>query len=54
MHTYKRSDIKTKKKQFKILEKSKYAMLDQIFETFVGITDDLTMNDGDTSKLLNV
>ena len=33
---------KTNKKQFKILEKDKYATPDQIFEAFVGITNDLT------------
>ena len=46
IHTYKRSDKKKKKKnQFKILEKGKYVTPDQIFEAFVGIDDDLTMND---------
>ena len=33
---------KTKKRQFKILEKGKYEMPDQIFEGFVGIVNDLT------------
>ena len=45
-HSCKRSDKKTKnKKQFKVLEKGKYITPNQIFEGFVGITDDLTMND---------
>ena len=33
---------KTNKRQFKILEKGKYGMPDQIFEGFVGIVNDLT------------
>ena len=45
VHACKRSDKKSKKKQFKILEKGKYVTPNQIFEGFVGITDDLTMND---------
>ena len=44
VHTYKRSHKKKKnKKRFKILEKGKY--VDRIFEAFVGIADDLAMND---------
>ena len=35
---------KRNKKQFKILEKGKYVMPDQILEAFVGIGNDLTMN----------
>ena len=35
---------KWSKKQLKILEKGKYVMPDQIFEAFVGIGNDLTMN----------
>ena len=33
------------KKQFKIVEKDVYVTPDEIFEAFVGIADDLTMND---------
>ena len=36
---------KANEKQFKILEKGKYVTPNQIFESFVGIIDDLTMND---------
>ena len=36
---------KKNKKQFTILEKGKYVTTDQIFEAFVGIADDLTMNE---------
>ena len=35
---------KTNKKQFKILEKGKYVTQNQIFEGFLGISDDLAMN----------
>ena len=52
MHTCKRSDKKQNKKQFKILEKGKYVMPDQIFEAFVRITDDLTMNDDEYLQII--
>ena len=52
MHTYKRSDKKTNKRQFKILEKGKYVMPDQIFEAFVRITNDLTMNDDEYLQII--
>ena len=45
VHACKRSDKRSKKKQFKILEKGKYVTPNQIFEGFVGITDGQTMND---------
>ena len=44
-NNYKRSDKKTNEKQFKILEKDVYVIPDEIFEAFVGIANDLTMND---------
>ena len=43
---------KTNKKQFKILEKGKYIMPDQIFEAFVRIGDDLTMNNDKYLQLI--
>ena len=42
----------TNKKQFKIQEKDKYVRPDQIFEAFVGIADDLTMNDDEYLQLI--
>ena len=36
---------KTNKKQLKVLRRGKYVTPDQIFEAFVGIPDDLTIND---------
>ena len=42
---------KTKnKKRFKILEKGKY--VDRIFEAFVGIADDLAMNDDEYLQII--
>ena len=43
---------KTNKKQFKILEKGKYVTPDQIFEAFMGIADDLTINDDEYLQLI--
>ena len=43
---------KKNKKQFTILEKGKYVTTDQIFEAFVGIADDLTMNDDEYLQLI--
>ena len=44
-HLKKVRSRKTNKKLFKILEKGKYVTPDEIFKAFVGIADDLTMND---------
>ena len=52
VHTCKSSDKKTNKRQFKILEKGKYVMPDQIFEAFVRITNDLTMNDNEYLQII--
>ena len=41
-------------KQFKILEKYAYRTSHEICEAFVGIDDDLTINDDEVSNLLNV
>ena len=43
---------KKNKKQFKILEKGKYVIPDQIFEAFARITDDLTMNDDEYLQII--
>ena len=43
---------KTNKKQFKILEKDVYVTPDEIFEAFVRIADDLTMNDDEYLQLI--
>ena len=52
-NTYKRSDKKkTNKKQFKILEKNVYVTPDKVFEAFMGIVDDLTMNDDEYLQLI--
>ena len=52
-NTYKRSDKKnTNKKQFKILGKDVYVTPDEIFEAFVGIADDLAMNDDEYLQLI--
>ena len=41
-----------KKKEFRILEKGKYVMPDQMAEAFVGIADDLTINDDEYLQLI--
>ena len=43
---------KTNKKQFKILEKDVHVTGDKIFEAFVRIADDLTMNDDEYLQLI--
>ena len=43
---------KTNKKQFKILEKDLYVKPDEIFEAFLGIADDLIMNDDEYLQLI--
>ena len=43
---------KINKKQFKIVEKDVYVTPDEIFEAFVGIADDLTMNDDEYLQLI--
>ena len=43
---------KPNKKQFKIVEKNVYVTPDKIFEAFVGIADDLTMNDDEYLQLI--
>ena len=47
-----KGQTKKNKKQFKILEKGKYVIPDQIFEAFARITDDLTMNDDEYLQII--